>query len=104
MSKRANKKLDELQFAKFSQLEETIVQRIVSRAVALYSDLGRSRDELDIRMDIAATHYHCPLQLEALFNADRTNFLHDIGGIERHLDRETGQLMNCFRPRFAQLA
>jgi hypothetical protein len=34
--------------------------------------------------------------------ADGSNFVHDIVGIERHLNRQTSQLGDCFIPRFAE--
>lgn len=43
----------------------------------------------------------CPLKLEALAKADEANFAHDVFGIRRHIDRETGKLGDCFLPRFA---
>jgi hypothetical protein len=54
-------------------------------------------------MDITACHLNgCKLDLAKLLAADDFNFAHDVLGIRRHIDRETGQLMNCFRPRFAK--
>lgn len=56
-----------------------------------------------IWMDIIATHVNGnPLKLRELRDADDFNFLHDVTGIIRHLDRSTGKLMNCFVPRFSQ--
>lgn len=56
---------------------------------------------LDWRMDITACHANGnPLRLDDLFAADDFNFAHDVFGIERHLDRETGKLTRCFLPRF----
>ncbi|MHB0965308.1 MAG: DUF6874 family protein [Bellilinea sp.] len=55
----------------------------------------------DIEMDITACHLNgCPLKLEALLHADDFNFVHDVQGIHQHLDRETGELKDCFLPRF----
>ncbi len=53
-------------------------------------------------MDLMATHANgCPLRLKCLSEADDFNLAHDVGGIARHLDRNTGKLMDCFLPRFA---
>lgn len=37
-------------------------------------------------------------------DADRFNFAHDVGGIRYHLDRNTGELADCFRPRYSARA
>lgn len=54
-----------------------------------------------LMMDLSACHNTCPLKLEELFNADLSDFAHDIGGIMKHINRRTGQLEDCFLPRFA---
>lgn len=41
-----------------------------------------------------------PLDWDRLLAADDFNFMHDIGGICRHMDRETGALTDHFMPRF----
>lgn len=89
-----------VRFAKFTEAEESNVAAIVKRAHALFQEHGNSAERLSIRMDIAAIHLHTPLDLEGLLAADDGNFAHDIGGIRRFLDRETGQLTECFLPRF----
>lgn len=43
----------------------------------------------------------CPLRLEELLQADKMDFLHDIAGIRKNLNRNTYKLENCFYPRFA---
>lgn len=59
----------------------------------------------DWMMDIEATHCNgCPLDLAALASAPEPHFSHDIFGIRRHLDRETGKLEDHFRPRHARPA
>ncbi len=56
----------------------------------------------DILMDVVATHTHgCKLKLQTLLDFDLGDFLHDISGIRRHLDRGTGKLTDCFLPRCA---
>jgi hypothetical protein len=54
-----------------------------------------------IFMDLTAVHANgTPLDLARLAQADAGNFAHDIIGIARHLDRTTGQLRDCFVPRY----
>lgn len=43
-----------------------------------------------------------PINLDALAQADDFNFLHDVTGIMRHLDRSTGQLTDHFSPRYSR--
>lgn len=60
---------------------------------------------MSIHMDIIATHANgCPLRLLGLLEADAFNFTHDVCGIRRHLNRNTGKLENCFVPRYAMPA
>jgi len=84
-------------FAKFSPEESKFVSRIVDRAVGPVYD-----ERMTARMDIAATHAIMPLRLEELADADNFNFFHDMGGIARHLNRKTGEMEDCFVPRFTQ--
>jgi hypothetical protein len=60
-------------------------------------------DRLEVAMDIEAVHERTPLDLERFLNADLGNFLHDVVGIRRHLDRATGRLTDCFSPRHAKV-
>lgn len=87
-----------VQFADFTDEEQEVVTAIARRATMS----GLYDDPVAVMMDISATHVHCPLRLNDLLNADDFNFGHDIGGIERHLNRSTGWLKNFFLPRFAQ--
>ena len=79
------------------------IREIVERAETIAVSFGARRpDRMTLTMDLTATHANgCPLKLADLLAADRTNFIHDVFGIMRHIDRETGQLGNCFVPRYA---
>ena len=54
-------------------------------------------------MDITACHVSagCTLRLQELLDADLGDFLHDCFGINGHIDRATGEMMDCFLPRFS---
>lgn len=55
-----------------------------------------------IEMDIVACHLNGnPLDLQRLLEADTFEFAHDILGIKNHINRNTGELENCFVPRFS---
>lgn len=85
-------------FAKFTESETEAVNLIMERAEHWLPE--PDFDRLTIRMDISAVHAHTPLDLEEWSKADDENFVHDLGGIRRHLDRDTGKLTDCFVPRF----
>jgi hypothetical protein len=73
-----------------------LVQIIVRRA----KGLGVIHDVLSTEMDLCATHANGnPMDFEKLASADDFNLAHDVCGIARHLDRNTGKLENYFSPR-----
>ena len=80
-----------------------VIKKIAARAVHLYADQNIRVEQVDILMDLSALHFGGQkLRLNDLLAADDANFAHDIGGINRHLDRETYQLNDGFSPRFSQ--
>lgn len=81
---------------------ETIL-RIAERAVH-HPIIGEYLDDkTTIIMDINATHSNgCPLRLGMFEGSNDPDFIHDILGIRRHINRKTGRLEDCFTPRFAQ--
>lgn len=86
-----------------SRADVVLIGRIVDRAVMIADQRGTPADPLDWRMTITAAHANgCPMRLDDWLAADDVNFCHDLFGIDRHLDRDTGKLMNFFRPRFAK--
>lgn len=93
---------------KFDMENPALVERIAHRALELRRRANPNlpdrhrRSKTDYMMDIAAANNSCPLHLEALADASDFEFSHDVFGIERHLNRTTGQLENCFLPRFAR--
>ena len=55
-----------------------------------------------LMMDLTACHRNgCPLKLGELASAEGGDFIHDVAGISRHIDRDTGELGDCFLPRYA---
>lgn len=56
-------------------------------------------DVLTSCMDLYACHRVNSLNLEKLLASKEFDFLHDVLGINRHLDHETGELKDCFWPR-----
>jgi len=57
----------------------------------------------NLHMDLGACHSNgCPLDFAALNKMDLTPFVNDCIGIGKNLDRNTGRLMNGYRPRCAR--
>lgn len=82
-----------------SQKDIEIIAKIVDRAATMNIGLG---DRISQMMDIDHAHAQHPLRLDDFLSADDFNFAHDFCGIQRHMNRTTGQLDNCFVPRFAR--
>jgi len=80
-----------------SKAELAVIDAIVHRARVHFPD----REERDVKMDMLAAHLSAPLRLNDLLDAPDDHFIHDIVGIERHLDRQLFYLRNSFRPRYA---
>lgn len=55
---------------------------------------------LDCQMDLDCVNSNdVKLDFDKLLGFDDFNFAHDVCGIARNLNRETGKLGNCFLPR-----
>lgn len=82
--------------------DREIIERIAKRAVALYRKYGNTDvNEQDIQMDLEACHCNgCPLRLSEMEQADDFNLMHDVTGINIHLDHGTGKLEGFSLPRF----
>ena len=81
--------------------EHQLLVEIAQRAVGLNSDY--SDDFQGLMMDITACHLNGnPLKLEELLKTDDFNFMHDINGINRFIDRNNGELTQCFLPRLSK--
>jgi hypothetical protein len=85
-----------------NKTEHALIERIADRATAIARQNDIEYPTPEAAMDITATHANgCPLRLKELLAAEPFNFAHDVFGIRRHLNRETGALENCFVPRYA---
>lgn len=83
--------------------ERAIIERIAKRAVILYRKHGNTEiDEINIMMDLEACHCNgCPLRLADMEQADDFSLMHDVTGINAHINSYSGKLKRCFLPRFA---
>ena len=85
-----------------TRAEHDLIHQIVKRAMSEHPGYF---DPLTLDMDLTAAHMNgCRLDLSALLAAEAFDFAHDIAGISRHIDRESGELGDCFVPRFAKRA
>lgn len=82
------------------QHEASLVRVIAKRAV--YAAGNPNYRVEDATMDLTVCHLNgCPLRLVDLAEANEFDLIHDVLGINRHLDHETGELKDCFLPRYA---
>ena len=82
--------------------EMDIESKIADRAIAKAREFGIQYDKMTAVMDIDACHCNGnPLRLQELLCADDTDFGHDVFGIRKYLDRQTGKLTQCFVPRYS---
>lgn len=80
---------------------------VISRAASkLAQKHGVDYDGMTANMDITACHANgMRLDLNLLkiwAETNSFNFAHDVFGIRRHINRETGEIENCFVPRCAE--
>lgn len=81
--------------------EVELISKIADRAVKLAAKHGSLYVKRDALMDLMYANECCPLNLSALLAADEANFAHDVFGINRHLNRRTLKLEDCFVPCYA---
>jgi len=79
---------------KTTRAEFLLMTEIAQKARAA----GVDRDHQSLFMDLEVAHHACPLDLQRL--ADAPDMLHDVCGIIAHLDRNSGELADCFVPRY----
>lgn len=83
-----------------SEADRALVERLVDRGVRFCRESKIKYPRQDMAMDLTACHANgCPMDFAKLLAADDFNFAHDLFGIRRHLNRETGELEHCFLPR-----
>jgi len=82
------------------------IGKVVDRYERLAASLGHTpQDRMSTVMDLCACHANGnPIRWADLLAADDSNFAHDVFGIIRHVDRDTGVLGDFFSPRFTDRA
>lgn len=87
---------------KFNDADCMILTQVIGRWRSLCAREGNEIDVKSARMDMEAANGvngNEPLDYGKLMDFDDADFVHDMAGIARHMDRATGQLMNHFVPR-----
>lgn len=73
------------------------MEGVVQRAVFHYSEFGVVLDPLRLMLDLSAAKSSIPtINFEALLESEDDDFAHDISGVIKNLNRETGHLENNF--------
>ncbi len=86
-----------------SEVERATIAKIVDRAMELKAFQQLHVDRFELGMDLTAVHANgCALELALLLAYPNFDFVHDVAGIRRHLDRNTGKLRDFFVPRCAR--
>lgn len=86
-----------------SKADSALIDLIAKRAVAFGVENAIDVDHETIAMDLSACHCNgCPLDLVKLLTAPDVHFGHDVFGIRRFMNRETGRIDAArFHPRCA---
>lgn len=89
-----------IDWGKITKEDNEVIRDIVKRAQTLFPP--GSVNVISLTMDITAAHISgCELDLDGLLNAKSRDFVHDVAGINRRVDHDTGELKDCFLPRHA---
>lgn len=87
---------------KVSAEDAHLIAQIVMRAVHEGIIGGETAERITLALDIAAVHHNtCPLRLRELLAARSFDFGHDVGGLQKYLNRRDASLTDGFLPRFA---
>jgi hypothetical protein len=82
--------------------QAALISRCAARAVDLYAQSGETQSRIYIEMDLSAANANgCPMDFEKLLNASDTTFMHDVAGVQSHINRTNGRLTAHFVPRCA---
>lgn len=84
-----------------TKFEMYLIDKIVQRAARMAKKHGERLDCISLGIDICCAHVACPLKLNELLAAKDRDFIHDVLGIRRHINRITCELEDCFLPRYA---
>lgn len=88
---------------KCAKKEFDLISKIADRTMGIVVRAQAEYTKQHVLMDLTATHANgCPLDLDGLLVASDGDFAHDVFGIRRHINRQTGKLEDFFIPRYAK--
>jgi len=89
---------------KTSKKEMELIAKIVDRVInkVREEEVQMPIPRASLMMDLTVVHHKYSLRLNDMLEGGDFDFFHDIYGIIKHLDRETGELKDCFLPRYAR--
>ncbi len=78
----------------------SLINRIAVRTAELCKRYGlQAPSQMQMGLDIAMAHARRPLNLHLFLRASDEDFAHDVLGISRHIDRDSGHLREGWTPR-----
>jgi len=75
-----------------------IINKIADRATVINPNYDKTTVMMDL---LVLLETGVKMRWEDLLNAPQFDFIHDIAGINTHLNRNTYKLEDCFWPRYA---
>ena len=100
MSARIKDKIAEL-----TPAQNTLLELITDRYKRLcVTALADAAPDSELRLAFLICHKSIPLEFARLQDFDDMNFMHDVLGILRHTNTESGEVEDCFVPRCATRA
>lgn len=87
-----------IKWEKISPTDTDLINQITKKASTFIN-----HKQIDILMSISTAHIKTPLKLKELLNASDFDLVHDVAGIIKHVDHKTGELKNCFLPRYTNI-
>lgn len=86
-----------------SKGDQERIKDIAHRAVILAAEkTAQDLSSTQVILAVALAHEKQPINLVGLLHAKDFDFIHDVWGIMRHINYATGELEDCFLPRYAR--
>jgi hypothetical protein len=79
-----------------------LISKVADRAIRIVTGDTKadpSFNRMDFVMDIDFAQEDLGFSLEALLDSANADFVHDVAGIRRNMNRQTKKVDNCFLPR-----
>jgi hypothetical protein len=79
------------------------IQLIMAIANRAARTLNMPHHSMTFSMDLELCHSKNPLRLQEMLYSKDADLIHDVCGINKNLNHDTGKLENCFSPRYSAL-